>query len=272
MKIEEVISSAIMCVVSGLVLIGFTIAWFTDLSAGATVTGFEAEALKLDNIRVALEKGGDDISKLKSPYAGIEFAKYLDVDLEGNEELAPGTCGQVTFYVTPTNINVQSCDIVPVVRITQDESTWYPTKAELENAGEESSEESGDSSESGDESSNDVSTEDTLTIEKLYEIVQGHIEFYSDPNMTNKITADNPLKLTWEAGDWDSNQNSKSEKTAIIYWKWHYVYPFTTDQLSGDNKLSDAKKKELIYAYDKEDMEIGNNISGMKFYFTFTAR
>lgn len=269
MKIEEVISSAIMCVVSGLVLIGFTIAWFTDLSAGATVTGFEAEALKLDNIRVALEKGGDDISKLKSPYAGIEFAKYLDVDLEGNEELAPGTCGQVTFYVTPTNINVQSCDIVPVVWITQDKTTWYPAKAELGNAGDESSEESGDSSESGDESSNDVSTEDTLTIEELYEIVQGHIEFYSDANMTNKITADNPLKLTWEAGDWNSDKNSKSEQTAIIYWKWHYEYPFTENQV---DTLTEIEQKKLIYAYDKEDMKIGNNISGMKFYFTFTAR
>ena len=271
MKIEEVISSAIMCVVSGLVLIGFTVAWFTDLSAGATVTGLEMVAAKMGDVKVALESGGEDVSVLaeRGDYAEIEFEKYLDIDSNGKKELAPGTCGQVTFYVTPTNSSVEACDIVPVVRITQDGSTWYPDKETLKNMGEENNSGSGDSSsESGDENSSD---EDTVTIEGLYELVQEHIEFYTDKDMTDKITADNPMELTWPIEDEDLATDVIGEQKVVIYWKWHYEYPFTTEE-SAKLKDKEAEMKEYIDTYDKEDMKIGNNISGMRFYFTFTVR
>lgn len=279
MKIEEVISSTIMFVVSGLVLIGFTIAWFTDMSVGPTVTGVQLEAVKLDDIKVALESGikAKDVSELDAPYcyAEIGFDKYLDVDSKGKKELAPGTCGQVIFYVTPTNVNVATCDIVPIVGITQDGKTWYPDVEKLENATEENS--TGNTyggNESAGENSGDVSDETTVTIDELCEIVQRHIEFYSNEKMTEeyKITADSPLELTWADNDWNSETNSKSEQAVPIYWKWHYEYPFSTDQLTGENALSQKEQETLIRKYDEEDMKLGNNLSGMKFYFTFTAR
>lgn len=254
MKIEEVISSTIMFVVSGLVLIGFTIAWFTNMKMGPTVTGVQLEAAKMGDVKVALTSGGKDISELEAPdcYAKIEFDKYLDVDSNGKKELAPGTCGKVTFYVTPTSSNVRACEIVPSLMIT-DGNDWYPEHTE-------DSEETGDN-ESGNDSGDDSNASE-WDAAGLYEIAQRHIEFYTDSSMTedSKITEDNVLDLEWTVDDWDSEKGSMKEKAVTIYWKWHYEYPFSTDQ------------ETLIRKYDEEDMKLGNNISGMKFYFTFTAR
>ena len=279
MKIEEVISSAVMCVVSGLVLIGFTIAWFTDMSAGATVTGLEMVAAKMGDVKVALEPGGKDVSELEEPacYAEIDFVKYLDMDENGQKELAPGTCGRVTFYVTPTHSSVEACDIVPVVRITQDENTWYPDQAKLkkivdadDNGSDETDGESGNSDDTGDESGDGNSDgEDTVTLEGLYDIVQEHIEFYADEEMTVKVTADNPIELTWPIEDENLETDNIGEQKVVIYWKWHYEYPFTAEETA---KLTDAEEEEYIDAYDEEDMKIGNHISKMKFYFAFTVR
>ena len=113
----------------------------------------------------------------------------------------------------------------------------------------------------------DSNTENVLTIEELYELVNAHIEFFSDAEMTQRITQDNMYTLVWDEEQAYVGEFLE-EKQAVIYWKWHYEYPFDAEEAM----LPNAQKAEKIDNYDEEDMMIGNNISAMKFYFTFSAQ
>ncbi len=310
MKFEEIISSFIMVIVTGLVLVGFTIAWFTNSHLPA-VTGIEVMAAAMGSVQVALKpeaEVGVDISELEgdAKYAEIGIAEFTNVD---DGELAPGTYGQVTFYVKPITSAVTACNIVPIVRISQDGSTWYPVIESVDGDGSsagtdgtdgetgsgagtgtdvESGSGAGTDGESGSGAGTDGTDGETgsgagtdgtdgetgsgagsastvVTIEELYELANGHIEFFwlTEEGELQKITEENPYKLTWTA------ENALEEQPAEIYWKWHYEYPFSTDE---EASLSAEKKEELIDKYDEEDMKLGNNISEMKFYFTFAAQ
>ncbi|MBE5884265.1 MAG: hypothetical protein E7291_07600 [Lachnospiraceae bacterium] len=236
MKIQEIISSAVMFVVSALVLIGFTIAWFS-ISA-PVATGMAAEAAKMGEVQVALEPGGTDISFLpeNSRDADIGVEKFVNLD-EG--KLAPGTYGKVTFYVTPISNVVSLCDIAPTIKLTQDGSTWYPAEEE-EGEGVEA-------------------------MEELYDIAQRHIAFFADEAMTIEITEEEPYQLKWTAEEY---LEGPLEKEAVLYWKWYYEYPFSQEE----EGLTEDEKNDKIDIYDDEDMRLGNNVSGMKFHFTFTAQ
>lgn len=246
MKVQEVISSCIMFIVSGLVLVGFTIAWFTNNYMPA-VTGMQMQAVEVGHVKVALESGGADISELPD---GTQYAEINVLECAGaqNNELGPGSSGTVTFYVTPVNnSDVEACDIVPVLWISQDGSAWHP--------GVRVSDEIADVEK--------ASIDAEIWPEKLYEIAGRHIEFFSDEDMTVKITDNDPYTLTWTDG------NKGTEQPATIYWKWHYEYPFTQTE---KETLTATQQKEKIDLYDQEDMQLGNNLSHMKFYFTFAAR
>jgi len=284
MKFEEIISSFVMVIVTGLVLVGFTIAWYTNNNLPA-VTGLEILAAEMGSVQVALKpeaEGGVDISELEgdAKYAELGMAEYTNFNVQDKGELAPGVSGQVTFYVKPITSAVKACNIVPMVRIRQDGSTWYPVIESVdkesvdaddgdegsENSGSEGSDEINDGSSSDEGNSN---VEDTEVIEELYQLANAHIDFFTDAEMTQKITSDTPYRLTWEVGEGEDAIAPLTEQKATIYWKWHYEYPFTAEE---ESTLTAAQKKEKIYTYDEEDMKIGNNISEMKFYFTFSAQ
>jgi len=235
MKKEEFVASLVMTIVSVMVLIGVTIAWFSS-SDRVFSKGMRVKAAELSSVKIALTPGGEDISELaKDDVPDNEFAEIGLEDLINveNGKMAPGVFGDVTFYVTPEE-GVTRCAVVPVVQIQQGTGTWYP----------------------------DIigGTEGDDTIQELCEQVGRHISFYSDEAMTAEITEGNPYVLTW---------STIEEKTAVIYWKWHYEYPFTTEQ---NETLSAGEKKALIDLYDIEDTNIGKNVSNMKFYFTFIVQ
>lgn len=270
MKKEEIISSVIMFIVCGLVLVGFTIAWFTA-SGYAFVTGLQVVASEMASVKVSLSEGGVDIAELidgEVQYADFGMPQFVNLDENDLGELGPGCYGEETFYVTPKLDSIAFCDIVPTLLITQDGSTWYPDMdIDEESAPENESDTDESSGEEGDEDTTSEETESGIVLENLYAIAQSHIRFYSDPERTNEITMANPLRLEWP----DDAEMSKSaiELPVTIYWRWDYEYPFTQEEL---DTLTDAEKKDKILQYDLKDIELGNNISGIKFHFTFTAQ
>lgn len=258
MRVEEVVSSFIMFIVSGLVLVGFTIAWYTNNHIPA-VTGMYMSAADMGDVKVALVSGGKDISELTEDerYADIGMAEFVNHD---TEKLAPGTYGVTTFYVTPTKSSVTACKITPMLYITQDGNTWYADVS----GGDVSA---GDVE--ADVSDGDVSDDDTQvpTLARLYEIAQRHLQFFEDEAMETPIEAGSSILVEWTLEE--RLQDDLIEKTVPIYWKWHYEYPFTGEE---KGTMSDAEKELAIDNYDEEDMLLGNYISGMKFYFTFVAQ
>lgn len=244
MKKEQFITTFVMCVVSVLVLIGFTVAWYSSGANNVTATGMQMSAAQAGDITIALQTGGKDISELlgDNKYVDIGLAELTNIE-EG--KMAPGAFGRVTFYITPKNTNVRTCNVVPLVQLQQEENgEWYPDPAA-------STEEEGDGSDGG--NTGDTTDSTVPTIEELAEIAGKHIAFFSDEAMTQIVDEANPYQVTWESTD------AGTEKTAVLYWKWYYENPSSTE-------------KEDIDAYDKEDTLLGNYISNMKFYFSFSTQ
>lgn len=246
MKKEDVISAGVMTIVSILVLIGFTVAWFTDVFSVIT-TGMHLKAAEMNNIKIALTSGGDDISVLG------EDEKYADIGLQDmtnveTNKLAPGQYGEVTFYITPSNEGIEYCEIVPEVWIRQGDEEWYPGEADAESDTESGAEGPG-------------MEESELALAELYRITQEHIFFFEDEAMTTPIK--DLKKVEWSEAD------GMDEKEVKIYWKWYYEYPFTDLEMEN---LDEEQKQSRIDAYDAEDTQIGNNITAMKFHFAFAAK
>lgn len=243
MKKEEVISAGIMTIVSILVLIGFTVAWFSGVLT-ASVSGMHLKAAEMNNITIALTEGGPDITSLEGDARFVDIGLQQMTNVEA-DKLAPGQFGQVTFYVRPSDDGIEFCDIYPKVWISQsqinEENTsyaWYPGV-------DESAWEPGDKLDE---------------LEQLYEITGRHILFFEDASMEIPITE--AKHVIWTESD------GNAEKAITIYWKWHYEYPFSPEEL----ELSAEEQQSLVDIYDAEDTEIGNNITAMKFHFNFSAQ
>lgn len=244
MKKEDVISAGVMTVVSMLVLIGFTVAWYSGVFNIATISRMHLKAAEMNNITIALTEGGADISALEGE------ARYVDIGLQEmtnveTDKLAPGQFGQVTFYVTPSDEGIEYCDIFPKVWISQSQINennttyvWYPG-------------EDGTVWEPG---------EKLDELEQLYEITGRHVLFFEDAFMEIPIT--DAKRVIWTEAD------GNAEKEITIYWKWHYEYPFSPAELD----LSAEEQQNLIDRYDAEDTQIGNNITAMQFHFNFSAQ
>lgn len=271
MKVQEVISSCIMFIVSGLVLVGFTIAWFTNAEF-VSVTGLTAQAVELGHVRVALTPGGPDITDLAADEVTYgEGAQYAEILMTDSLEFVPGAYGSVTFYITPVNNSkVELCEIVPMLRITSDGETWYPE------AGKESVSEGGDTGENTIGDGMDDGATAPLTPEELYEIAGKHIKFFKDADMTKPLDAEEFLLLTWEedgsiGADTEGIATDGQEQKAVIYWKWYYEY-YDDYPLTEEERLIYTTEKQRIRKYDEEDMQLGNNITNMRFYIIFSAK
>lgn len=247
MKKEDVISAGIMTIVSMLVLIGFTVAWYTGVFNIATLGGIHLKAAELNSIKVALTEDGPDISEMneESRYADIGLQDMLNVPVD---KLAPGQFGEVTFYLTPSDAGIEYCEIIPEVCIRQGESAWYPGEA------------SGDTPEDG-ETPGDEMEDTELDLAALYEITQEHIVFFEDEEMEHKL--DGSRIVEWTEADGEKTQ------AVTIYWQWYYEYPFSDVEKAT---LTEEEQQELIDDYDAEDTRIGNNVTAMKFHFTFSAQ
>ena len=246
MKKEDVVSAGIMTIVSMLVLIGFTVAWFTRPGVG--VSGMHLQAAEKYDIIVALTPGGKDISTLGE-------GRYVDMDLKEmtnveTGKLAPGQFGKITFYVRPTDVGIRHCYVRPQVWISQSAAggiyEWYPGEGEVISLAEG----------------------EVLQLEELYEIVGRHVQFFEDEGMTKLIPPEGVL-VEWE----EAEANAKAEKEINLYWKWHYEYPFSQYYTEEELEQLDAEnKKNEIDTYDSEDTQIGNNVTAMRFHFAFSAQ
>lgn len=239
MRKEDVISAGVMTIVSVLVLIGFTVAWYTGIFNIASITGMHLMAAEMNQIKIALEEGGEDISSMQGDerYADISLQDMSNIE---NDKLAPGQFGEVTFYITPSDEGIRYCEIVPDIWISQrsgdtglngENVVWYSGEEDVEPA-----------------------------LQRLYHIAQEHIVFFGEPEMINPI---HHITLEW------SDEDGYMEKSVTFYWKWYYEYPFTEEEQAS---LSEEERQSLIDQYDAEDTEIGNGIGQMKFHFSFSAR
>lgn len=257
MKKEELISSVIMCIVSVLVLVGFTIAWFT--AGGSTVvTGMQVVAGEMSAVKISTKSGGPDIDVADATFlerfASFGMPDYTNVesdvigsteekDANGNVtstvdvkayELGPGTSGEITFYVTPVSGNIIFCDVLPVIAVTEDDialadAKWYTTENIEECASED--------------------------LKKAFSIALTHIRFFRDITdaegnaVREEITVtSDPTRLSWENVDIENKENV--ELPVTFYWQWDYENPDIDD-------------------YDEDDMFLGNHVSSMKFQFLF---
>ncbi len=248
MNKEEIVSSAIMIMVSLLMIIGFTIAWYTGNQDNATVSGIKMVSADLKDITIALESGGEDISVLKTN--GVKGDEYVIIGMEEltqvDGKMAPGTRGTAVFYLTPEKTDIRSCEIIPQIGIYVNEEWCY-----------------GESLEDG---VADSGNSEDISNEELYEIALRHIRFFKDEAMTQQLDTGNPLVVEWMDEDYANGQFV--EKTAPIYWQWYYEYPFTAEE---EMELSEEEKQLRIKGYDDEDVILGNHISKIKFRFSFSV-
>lgn len=254
MKRNKIIQLTVMSILSILMLVGFTVAWFSGDLGAALAKGMQLRAEEQGDIRIALKVGGADISTLEgeNKYVNVGLEELNNIEFVENGvkvyKMAPGAYGQVVFYVTPLKPDVGSCTVVPEVRLK-------------------------------DKAGNLVAQDSDV-----YRIANEHIIFYYDKeenggttqtllNMTTVSGADGTRVTMRESAvfplEWDSTANKGIEKKITLYWRWDYEYP--TDRVLPSyegSHLSDAEKKNQ---YNREDTTIGNEIKHMNFHFEFTS-
>ncbi|MDD2971684.1 MAG: hypothetical protein PHE02_06085 [Lachnospiraceae bacterium] len=247
---KEVVISFIMCTITIVLLIGFTLAWYTNASE-PTVTGLDLTAVQETEIKVAKEANGPDVQTLSGEdrYITIGLEDLLNVE---NGKFAPGAFGSVTCYVTPLQSTVKGCTIHPELIVT----------VKGKNVGDE------DISISANGLTNPPFTQEQID---LFKIANEHIQFYGKGGLTTGemdaasiINSTVPLVVDLQDA-WDTTDNVGIEKKVTLYWKWDYEYPF---RKPGDSGLSPEDRKEKIKEYDNEDTKLGTILKGIYFRFT----
>lgn len=252
MKRNKIIQLTVMSILSILMLVGFTVAWFSGDLGSALAKGMQLRAEEQGDIRIALKEGGADISTLEgeNKYVNVGLEQLTNIEFMENGtkvyKMAPGAYGQVVFYVTPLKQDVGSCTVVPEVRLKDKDGNLVAQDSDV------------------------------------YRIANEHIIFYyyktgeTTPTLLNMTTVSGKdgTRVTMRESavfplEWDSTNDKGSEKEITLYWRWDYEYP--TDRVLPSyegSHLSDAEKKNQ---YNREDTTIGNEIKHMNFHFEFTS-
>lgn len=252
MKRNKIIQLTVMSILSILMLVGFTVAWFSGDLGSALAKGMQLRAEEQGDIRIALKEGGADISTLEgeNKYVNVGLEELNNIEFVENGvkvyKMAPGAYGQVVFYVTPLKQDVGSCTVVPEVRLKDKDGNLVAQDSDV------------------------------------YRIANEHIIFYyyktgeTTPTLLNMTTVSGKdgTRVTMRESavfplEWDSTNDKGSEKEITLYWRWDYEYP--TDRVLPSyegSHLSDAEKKNQ---YNREDTTIGNEIKHMNFHFEFTS-
>ena len=258
MKRNKIIQLTVMSILSILMLVGFTVAWFSGDLGAALAKGMQLRAEEQGDIRIALKEGGADISTLEgeNKYVNVGLEELNNIEFVENGvkvyKMAPGAYGQVFFYVTPLKPDVGSCTVVPEVRLK-------------------------------DKAGNLVAQDSDV-----YRIANEHIIFYyyktgeTTPTLLNMTTVsgEDGTRVTMRESavfplEWDSTANTGIEKKITLYWRWDYEYP--TDRIlpsyqEGIASLGSVSSNEMLKdEYNREDTTIGNEIKHMNFHFEFTS-
>ena len=260
MKRNKIIQLTVMSILSILMLVGFTVAWFSGDLGSALAKGVQLRAEEQGDIRIALKKGGADISTLEgeNKYVNVGLEELNNIEFVENGvkvyKMAPGAYGQVVFYVTPLKQDVGSCTVVPEVRLKDKDGNLVAQDSDV------------------------------------YRIANEHIIFYYDKE-ENGGTTQTILNMTTVSGkdgtrvtmresavfplEWDSANHRGKEKKITLYWRWDYEYP--TDRIlpsyqEGIASLGSVSSNEMLKdEYNREDTTIGNEIKHMNFHFEFTS-
>ena len=258
MKRNKIIQLTVMSILSILMLVGFTVAWFSGDLGSALAKGMQLRAEEQGDIRIALKEGGADISTLEGEdkYVNVGLEELTNIEFVENGtkvyKMAPGAYGQVFFYVTPLKPDVGSCTVVPEVRLKDKDGNLVAQDSDV------------------------------------YRIANEHIIFYyykvgkTTPtllNMTAVSGADGTRVTMRESAvfplEWDSTANTGIVKKITLYWRWDYEYP--TDRVlpsyqEGIASLGSVSSNEMLKdEYNREDTTIGNEIKHMNFHFEFTS-
>lgn len=258
MKRNKIIQLTVMSILSILMLVGFTVAWFSGDLGSALAKGMQLRAEEQGDIHIALKEGGADISTLEgeNKYVNVGLEQLTNIEFMENGtkvyKMAPGAYGQVVFYVTPLKQDVGSCTVVPEVRL-KDKAGNLVTQGS-----------------------------------DVYRIANEHIIFYyykageTTPTLLNMTTVsgENGTSVTMRESavfplEWNSTANTGIEKKITLYWRWDYEYP--TDRIlpsyqEGIASLDSVSSNEMLKdEYNLEDTTIGNEIKHMNFHFEFTS-
>ena len=258
MKRNKIIQLTVMSILSILMLVGFTVAWFSGDLGAALAKGMQLRAEEQGDIRIALKEGGADISTLEgeNKYVNVGLEELNNIEFVENGvkvyKMAPGAYGQVVFYVTPLKQDVGSCTVVPEVRLKDKDGNLVAQDSDV------------------------------------YRIANEHIIFYyyktgeTTPTLLNMTTVSGKdgTRVTMRESavfplEWDSTNDKGSEKEITLYWRWDYEYP--TDRVlpsyqEGIASLGSVSSNEMLKdEYNREDTTIGNEIKHMNFHFEFTS-
>ena len=258
MKRNKIIQLTVMSILSILMLVGFTVAWFSGDLGAALAKGMQFRAEEQGDIRIALKEGGADISTLEgeNKYVNVGLEELNNIEFVENGvkvyKMAPGAYGQVVFYVTPLKQDVGSCTVVPEVRLKDKDGNLVAQDSDV------------------------------------YRIANEHIIFYyyktgeTTPTLLNMTTVSGKdgTRVTMRESavfplEWDSTANTGIEKKITLYWRWDYEYP--TDRVlpsyqEGIASLGSVSSNEMLKdEYNREDTTIGNEIKHMNFHFEFTS-
>lgn len=258
MKRNKIIQLTVMSILSILMLVGFTVAWFSGDLGSALAKGMQLRAEEQGDIRIALKEGGADISTLEgeNKYVDVGLEELTNIEFVENGtkvyKMAPGAFGQVVFYVTPLKPDVGSCTVVPEVRLKDKDGNLVAQDSDV------------------------------------YRIANEHIIFYyykagkTTPTLLNMtaVSGADGTRVTMRENavfplEWDSTANTGIEKKITLYWRWDYEYP--TDRVlpsyqEGIASLVSVSSNEMLKdEYNREDTTIGNEIKHMNFHFEFTS-
>jgi len=275
----------VMAIVTCIAIIAATVAWFTYYRI-ISARNMGLATADCESLKVALETGGQDIADLEAAGQSVivdlnmpyfhNVESYASETGEVKSKLAPGVYGEITLYLTPLNQEINHYRITPAVLLTYNDGSC------------------------------DQVDENGILIpsveydkEKLRNLVQGHILFYSERTLTtvegkyvysySGQIMQNREGAMEDTLEFDLQHHTGIEKPVTIYWYWPYEYgdipketqekiKLTEDSSSGgldwdmffylenDDEVlpSSTDTVRLTQLYDYADTKIGTYVKSIK--------
>lgn len=226
---EKIILSFVMCVLLLVVLVTATTAWYASNNA-ASAHGLELTMDGVGGIKVAIEPGGEDISKrtqLTEDGIPIIPIKLTDLNNIRDGMIGPGSYGPMTFYITSLGESVTSYSIKTQLAYKEEDGTSSVLTAEQRKKLEEL-----------------INAHISVYVTKEGGSFNNPLEYYADEQAEDGTAATGPLEF-------------QTEVKAEVYWVWNYEY--------SDIPGNEGASKTQIRQYDEEDTTLGNYIDNIWF-------
>lgn len=199
------IKSIISVVVSLMLLIAATIAWFV-LQSRASIDGLDAGAANEEFV-VATEQNGAQI-EVGDDSLSFTMDRFVNV---ADQKMAPGTSGKFDLWVRTSSNAVTKF----IIRLDNSEMKFDVGEAggTTEGGSGTGSGETGGTTENASETQTGEGSGTQTDTYDYSAMLRNHIKFYKDEAYTEELTYDNPV-----TGELEPNKPVK----VTIYWKWMY--------------------------------------------------